>query len=106
MAADPPLPHTRSARLTLVSLLLIPLLSLAALWVFTASVALGNVIRYQHYNTVETTIFPSVTSLEKALPVERAITLIWLGGDRRSTGPPRRSAARSWRSAGCWTPRR
>ena len=84
MAADPPPPRTRSARLTLVSLLLIPLLSLAALWVFTASVALGNVIRYQHYNTVETTIFPSVTSLEEALPVERAITLIWLGGDRRS----------------------
>jgi len=31
MAADPPPPRTRSARLTLVSLLLIPLLSLAAL---------------------------------------------------------------------------
>jgi len=84
MAADPPPPRTRSARLTLVSLLLIPLLSLAALWGFTASVTLGNLIRYQHYNTMFNTITGSVTSLEEALPVERAITLVWLGGDRRS----------------------
>jgi hypothetical protein len=34
MATDPPPPRTRSVRLTLVSLLLIPLLSLAALWGF------------------------------------------------------------------------
>ena len=85
MAADSPPPHTRSARLTLVSLLLIPLLSLAALWGFAASVTLGNVIRYQHYNTMFNTITGSVTSLEETLPVERAITLVWLGGDRQST---------------------
>src|SRR5712691_9854980 len=84
MAAEPPPPRTRSVRVTLVSLLLIPLLSLAALWGFTASVTLGNVIRYQHYNTIATTIIPSITSLEEALPVERAITLVWLGGDRQS----------------------
>ena len=84
MAADPPPPRTRSVRLTLVSLLLIPLLSLAALWGFIASVTLGNLIRYQNYNTVATTIIPSVTALEEALPVERAVTLVWLAGDRRS----------------------
>ena len=84
MAAEPPPPRTRSVRVTLVSLLLIPLLSLAALWGFTASVSLGNVIRYQHYNTIATTIIPSITSLEEALPAERAITLVWLGGDRQS----------------------
>jgi signal transduction histidine kinase len=85
MATDPRPPRTRSARLTLVSLLLIPLLSLAALWGFTASVTLGNVIRYQHYNTMFNTITGSVTSLEETLPVERALTLVWLGGDRQST---------------------
>jgi signal transduction histidine kinase len=71
-------------RLTLVSLLLIPLLSLAALWGFTASVTLGNIVRYQHYHTIISTIGPSVGSLEEALPLERAVTLIWLGGGRRS----------------------
>jgi signal transduction histidine kinase len=85
MATDPPPPRTRSARLTLISLLLIPLLSLAALWGFTASITLGNVIRYQHYNTMFNTITGSVTSLEETLPVERALTLVWLGGDRQST---------------------
>ena len=85
MATDPPPPRTRSARLTLVSLLLIPLLSLAALWGFTVSVTLGNVIRYQNYNTAFATITPSIVSLEKTLPAERAITLVWLGGNRQST---------------------
>jgi signal transduction histidine kinase len=84
MAAEPPPPRTRSVRVTLISLLLIPLLTLTALWGFTASVALGNVIRYQQYNTIATTIIPSITSLEEALPVERAITLVWLAGDRQS----------------------
>ena len=85
MAAEPLPPHTRSARLTLISLLLIPLLSLAVLWGLIASITLGNVIRYQHYNTVITAISPSVTGLEQTLPVERAITLVWLGSGRRST---------------------
>jgi signal transduction histidine kinase len=82
MAADPLPSRTRSARLTLISLLLIPLLSLAVLWGLIASITLGNVIRYQHYNTVITAIGPSVTALEQTLPVERAITLVWLGSGR------------------------
>ena len=84
MAADTPPPRTRSVRLTLVSLLLIPLLSLVALWGFTASITLGNIVRYQHYHTIISTIGPSVSTLEQALPTERAVTLIWLGGGRRS----------------------
>src|SRR6516225_2968090 len=84
MAADPPPPRTRSARLTLVSLLLIPLLSLAALWGFTASITLGNVIRNQHYNTIDNAIAPSITALGLTLQGERAVTLAWLGSDRQS----------------------
>jgi signal transduction histidine kinase len=76
-------PRTRSARLTLLSLLLIPLLSLAALWGLTASIALGNVIRYQHYNTITTTISPSITALQETLPVESALTLVWVSADRQ-----------------------
>ena len=84
MPTDRPPSRTRSARLTLLSLLLIPLLSLAALWGFTASITLGNVIRYQHYDTVISAISPSVTGLEQTLPVERAITLVWLSSGRQS----------------------
>src|SRR5580700_5503043 len=80
--AMPP-PRTRSARLTLLSLLLIPLLSLAALWGLTASIALGNVIRYQHYNTITTTIGPSVTALQETLPVESALTLVFVSTNRQ-----------------------
>ncbi len=84
MAAHLPPPRTRSARLTLVSLLLIPLLSLAALWGFTASITLSNVIRDQHYNKVANTITPSVGALAQTLAGERAATLAWLGADRQS----------------------
>ena len=84
MATDPPPPRTRSVRLTLVSLLLIPLLSLAALWGFIASITLGNVIRDQQYNRVENAIAPSVIALAQTLAGERALTLIWLGTGRQS----------------------
>jgi signal transduction histidine kinase len=84
MATDPPPPRTRSARLTLVSLLLIPLLSLAALWGFTASITLGNVIRDQHTNKIANTITPSVSALAETLAGERAASLAWLGAGGRS----------------------
>ena len=84
MATDPRPPRTRSVRLTLVSLLLIPLLSLAALWGFIASITLGNVIRDQQYNRVENAIAPSVIALAQTLAGERALTLIWLGTGRQS----------------------
>ena len=84
MATDPRPPRTRSVRLTLVSLLLIPLLSLAALWGFIASITLGNVIRDQHYNKAENAIAPSVIALAQTLAGERAFTLIWLGTGRQS----------------------
>jgi signal transduction histidine kinase len=83
MATDRP-PRTRSARLTLISLLLIPLLSLAALWGFTASITLGNVIRDQDANKVANTITPSVGALAETLAGERAASLAWLGDGRRS----------------------
>ena len=68
----------------MAGLLLIPLLSLAGLWGFTASSTLGSVIRDQHYNTLVSTIGPSVIGLERTLEPERALTLLWLNADRRS----------------------
>jgi signal transduction histidine kinase len=84
MSADPPPSRTRSARLTLISLLVIPLLSLTALWGLVTSITLGNFLRYQHYDSVITAISPSITGLEQTLPVERGLSLIWLGSGRRS----------------------
>jgi signal transduction histidine kinase len=72
----------------MAGVLLIPLLSLAGLWAFAASTALGNVIRDQHYNTIVNTVAPSVLGLEKTLEPERALTLAWLSGDHRSPRAP------------------
>jgi signal transduction histidine kinase len=69
----------------LAGLLLIPLLSLAALWGFIASVTLSNVVRNQHYNTVTNTIGGSIIGLEETLGEERTLTLAWLGTGRRSS---------------------
>jgi hypothetical protein len=62
--------------------LLIPLVSLAGLWGFTASITLGNVIR--DYNTVDNAIAPSIIGLEQTLATERGLTFAWLNASRRS----------------------
>ena len=77
-------PRTHSARRTLVSLLLIPMLSLAGLWVFIASITFGNVINNEHYNTATNTIGPSIIGLEQTLETEGALTLALLSADRQS----------------------
>jgi signal transduction histidine kinase len=83
MAVHSP-PRTSSARLTLVSLLLVPLVSLAALWGLTASITLGNVIRDQHNNEIISTLQPSIVPLEQSLTAERTLTIAWLDTGRRS----------------------
>ena len=77
-------PRTTSARRAMGVVLLIPLLSLAGLWGFAASTALGNVIRDQHYNTLVNTVGPTVLGLEKTLEPERALTLAWQSGGQPS----------------------
>src|ERR1700743_3372272 len=76
--------RTRSARLTLLGLLLVPLLSLAGLWGLTASITLGNVIRDQQSNQIVSTIQPSAIALEQALAAERTLTIAWLDTGRQS----------------------
>jgi signal transduction histidine kinase len=76
--------RTHSARRTLAGLLVIPLVSLVALWGFAASITLSNVIRDDHYNTIDNTIAPSVIGLEETLAAERGLTFAWLNASRRS----------------------
>ncbi len=75
--------RTRSAGVTLVALLLVPLLALAGLWAFVATITLGNRIRFQHYEALTNATAPTTAPLEADLLAERALTLTWLGSGRR-----------------------
>ena len=76
-------PRTRTIRVTLVGLLLVPLLALVGLWAFAASITLGNVIRYQHYTTLAHATSASIGALTGDLAAERSLTLAWEGSGRR-----------------------
>ena len=76
--------RTRTIRVTLVGLLLVPLLALVGLWAFAASITLGNVIRYQHYTTLADRTSASIGALTGDLAAERSLTLAWVGSGRRT----------------------
>ena len=76
--------RTRTIRVTLVGLLLVPLLALVGLWAFAASITLGNVIRYHHYTTLAHTTSASIGALTGDLAAERSLTLAWVGSGRRA----------------------
>ena len=83
--ADPqPTARTRSIRVTLVGLLLVPLVALVGLWAFVASITLGNVIRFQHYTTLAHATSTSIGALTNDLAAERSVTLAWVGSDGRA----------------------
>jgi signal transduction histidine kinase len=65
-------------------MLLVPLLSLAALWGLTSSNTLGNFIGDQHYDQAVATTQPSLVALEQTLRTERTLSVIWLDTDRQS----------------------
>ena len=75
--------RTRPIRVTLVGLLLVPLVALVGLWAFVASITLGNVIRFQHYNTLTQKISSSVAAVQQDLAQESSLTEVWLGSGRR-----------------------
>ena len=65
------------------SWLLVPLLALAGLWAFVATITLGNRIRFQHYEALANATAPTTAPLEADLLAERALTLTWLGSGGR-----------------------
>ncbi len=75
--------RTRSVEVTLVALLLVPLLALAGLEAFVATITLGNRIRFQHYEALTNATAPTTAPLEADLLAERELTLTWLGSGRR-----------------------
>jgi signal transduction histidine kinase len=80
--------RTRSMRLTLTTLLIVPLVSLVALWGFAASVTLGNALRDRNYNHLVSTGAKVYDQLETRLAEERLQTFIYLSTGRRSPVAP------------------
>jgi signal transduction histidine kinase len=72
-------------RYTLAGLLVVPLVSLVALWAFGASLTLGNAIQERHYNQVVSTIAGPSTLLSNRLSQERLQTFTYLTGGHRTS---------------------
>src|SRR5258708_2464831 len=78
--------RSRTIRLFLIGMIAVPLVSLVALYAFSAFLTVPNAIQDHNYNTsssAETT--PAVTSLSVDLPQERAYTYIWLASGGKSS---------------------
>jgi signal transduction histidine kinase len=74
--------RTRSIRLTLAGLLIIPLISLVALWGYAASISVGNAIAKQNYDTQNTDTGAPSQALLVQLVQERLQTFVWLSTGR------------------------
>ena len=70
-------------RLTLAGLLVVPLVSLVALWAFAASITLGNALHEHNYNRLIALSSAPTDELVNQLSQERQQTLTWLSTDPR-----------------------
>jgi signal transduction histidine kinase len=77
--------RTRSIRLTLAVLLILPVLSLIALWGYAASISLGNAFAKRAYDTANTYTGATSQALFVQLVQERAVTFVWLSTGRRAS---------------------
>ena len=85
MAARKRSARTRSIRLTLAGLLVVPLISLAGLWAFAASVTLGPALQEHNYNRQYGTVGRPAQTLGVQLGQERLQSFIWLSSGRRES---------------------
>src|SRR5258708_2349904 len=78
--------RSRPIRLFLISMFAVPLVSLVALWAFSASVTVPSAISDHNYDVISTALNgPAVATLTIELPVEQAQTYIWLLSNRASS---------------------
>ncbi|MGH3068517.1 MAG: sensor histidine kinase, partial [Streptosporangiaceae bacterium] len=75
-----------SMRLTLAGLLVVPLVSLVALWAFAASITLGNALHEHNYNRLIALSTAPTDSLANQVSQERQQTFTWLNTDPRPAG--------------------
>ena len=70
-------------RITLAGLLVVPLVSLVALWAFAASITLGNALREHNYNRLVALSAAPTDKLANQVSQERQQTFTWLSTDPR-----------------------
>ena len=70
-------------RFTLAGLLVVPLVSLVALWAFAASITLGNALREHNYNRLVSLSAAPTDELANQVSQERQQTFTWLSTDPR-----------------------
>jgi signal transduction histidine kinase len=88
--------RTRSIRLKIFALLLLPLASLAGLWGFATSVAFGDAIALRNYETLTDRFGQRAEALITDLAEERLQSVVWLSKPRaagRGTLDPQRAKA-------------
>jgi signal transduction histidine kinase len=79
-----PAPGQRSIRYTITLLLIIPLLSLVALWAYAASGTVGPALARQHSAALNNTVGQPILNLSVALQAERAQAFAWQASGGRS----------------------
>ncbi len=79
-------------RITLAGLLVVPLVSLVALWAFAASITLGNALHEHNYNRLVALSAAPTDKLANQVSQERQQTFTWLSTDPR---PPAAQLAAS-----------
>jgi len=80
--------RTRSIRLTLSGLLVVPLVSLVALWAFATSITLGSALREHDYNRLVALSSAPTNDLVNQVAQERLLTFTWLSTDPRPSEFP------------------
>jgi signal transduction histidine kinase len=87
--------RTRSIRVTLVALLLVPLLALVGLWAFLASLTLGTALQEHHGNAVTVQVSQAARVALNSVDTERLQTFLWMSSPLR---PPVSQLAASRRA--------
>jgi len=77
--------RSRPIRLFLISMFVVPLVSLVALWGFAASITVVNAVSDHYYNQGVTIITNGFASLTAGLPQERAQSYLWLSSGRTTS---------------------
>ena len=73
----------RSIRSTLISLMVIPLISLMALWAYAATSTIGGAFAQRAYDTENSATGGPDSALLDQLIQERTLTYIWMSSGRR-----------------------
>ena len=77
--------RSRPIRLFLISMFVVPLVSLLALWGFAASITVSNAISDHEYNASAAAIASGIRALTVELPQERAQSYLWLISGRTTS---------------------